>query len=83
MRCVDTSKKPGSPSSTTGSTPRPEPLDLDGLPWASPELAEALERNRPGSISLEEYAQFLKQFTWTKEQHASRPPASGPRFTLD
>jgi hypothetical protein len=49
----------------------------------SPEESEALERNRPGPISLEEYARFLKQFTWTKEQHASRPPASGPRFTLD
>jgi hypothetical protein len=46
-------------------------------------LAEVLEQSRPGPISLEEYARFLKQFTWTKEQHASRPPASGPRFTLD
>ena len=80
---MDTSKKLGSPNSTTGSGSRPEPLDFEGLPWASPELAEVLERNRPGPISLEEYARFLKQFTWTKEQNDSRPPASGPRFTLD
>jgi len=78
---VGTSKEQGSQNSTTGSSP--EPLDFDGLPLASSELADILERNRPGPISLEEYAQFLKQFTWTKEQFASRPPASGPRFTLD
>ena len=82
MKSVATSNVQDFSSSTNGSAVS-EPLDLDGLPWASPELAEALERNRPGPISLEEYARFLKQFTWTKEQHASRPPASGPRFTLD
>ena len=48
----------------------------------SSEDSDKLERARPGPISLEEYARFLKQFTWTKEQHATRPPASGPRFTL-
>lgn len=76
------SKETGSSSSTIASRVRPEPLPDDAF-FASPEESEALERNRPGPISLVEYARFLKQFTWTKEQHASRPPASGPRFTLD
>ena len=75
-------KETDSSSSTIASRPRPEPLPDDAFSF-SPEESEALERNRSGPISLEEYARFLKQFTWTKEQHASRPPASGPRFTLD
>lgn len=76
------SKETVSSNSTIVSRPRPEPLPDDAFCF-SPEESEALERSRPGPISLEEYARFLKQFTWTKEQHASRPPASGPRFTLD
>ncbi len=76
------SKETDSSSSTIASRPRPEPLPDDAFSF-SPEESEALEQSRPGPISLEEYARFLKQFTWTKEQHASRPPASGPRFTLD
>ncbi|MFI5181273.1 MAG: hypothetical protein ACHQPI_07775 [Thermoanaerobaculia bacterium] len=46
-------------------------------------MSEALERNRPGPISLEEYARFLKQFRWTEEQLRAIPLSSGPRFTLD
>ena len=58
-------------------------LDFDSLPMASPEVAEALERNRPGPMSLVEYAKFLKQFHWTKEQLAAIPVDDAPRFTLD
>ncbi|MCL4807229.1 MAG: hypothetical protein KJ062_05455 [Thermoanaerobaculia bacterium] len=65
------------------SRERPEPLDLDGLPSASSAVAEALAKNRPGPMSLPEYARFLKQFRWTEEQLRSIPLASGPRFTLD
>lgn len=66
-----------------GSRPRPEPLDLDALPSASPAVAATLDRNRPGPMSLPQYARFLKQFRWTEEQLRSIPLASGPRFTLD
>ena len=58
-------------------------LDLDIAFRASPEDCEALERNRPGPISLEEYARFLKQFQWTTEQLRAIPLSTGPRFTLD
>lgn len=61
----------------------PEPLDLDVAFHASPETSEALERNRPGPMTLPEYARFLKQFHWTPEQLRAEPPATGPRFTLD
>lgn len=67
----------------SGSRARPEPLDLDALPSASPAVAEALERHRPGPMSLPEYARFLKQFRWTAEQLRAIPLARGPRFTLD
>jgi hypothetical protein len=50
---------------------------------ASPEVAEALERNRPGPMTLVEYAKFLKQFHWTKEQLDAIPVDDAPRFTLD
>lgn len=60
-----------------------EPLDLDDLPLAPAEVARALEENRPGRVSLPEYARILKQFHWTVEQLRAIPLASGPRFTLD
>ena len=78
-----TSPAPGSSSSTNASKPVPEPLDLDGLPFPSPETCEALERNRPGPMTLPDYARFLKQFHWTAEQLRAVPPPTGPRFTLD
>lgn len=77
------SNAPGSSNSTTGSRPRPEPLDLDIAFNASPEVSEALEKNRPGPVSLEEYARFLKQFRWTEDQLRAIPLSTGPRFTLD
>lgn len=67
----------------SGSRPRPEPLDLDVAFNASPETSVALERNRPGPISLPDYARFVKQFHWTTEQLRNIPLASGERFTLD
>ncbi len=67
----------------TGLRPSPEPLDLDVAFNASPEVSEALERNRPGPVSLEEYARFMKQFQWTEEQLRAIPLSTGPRFTLD
>ena len=82
MRFVATSRVPVFSSSTTGSAAS-EPLDLDGLPFPSPETSAALERNRPGPMTLPEYARFLKQFHWTEEQLRSVPPPTGPRFTLD
>jgi len=66
-----------------GSPPRPEPLDLDEAFRASPETSAALERNRPGPVSLEDYARFLARFRWTDEQLAAIPLAVGERFTLD
>lgn len=77
------SRGPGSSTSFTGSRPIPEPLDLDIAFRASPETSAALERNRPGPMTLPEYARFLKQFHWTQEQLRSAPPPTGPRFTLD
>ena len=80
---MSTSNAPASSSSTDASRPAAEPLVLDGLPFPSPETAEALERNRPGPMTLPEYARFLKQFHWTREQLRAEPPVTGPRFTLD
>ena len=78
---------PGGESSTSGSnsTGRDEDLtlDLDIAFRATPEDCEALERNRPGGVSYEEYFRFLKQFHWTEEQLRSIPISTGPRFTLD
>jgi hypothetical protein len=65
------------------SRPRPEPLDLEEAFRASPETSAALERSRPGPVSLEEYARFLSQFDWTCEQLAAIPLSTGERFTLD
>jgi hypothetical protein len=50
----------------------------------SDEVAEALERHRPGPMTLEEYARFVKSFRWTTEQLRAIPTSEGlPRFTLD
>ncbi len=80
---MDTSK--GTDSSTSGTTSRKkaETLDLDKLPSATAEVAEALERNRPGPMTYEEYFRWLAQFHWTKEQLEAIPLNKGPRFTLD
>lgn len=60
-----------------------EPLPDDAF-RVSPETAEALERNRPGPMTLEEYARFVKGFAWTAEQLRAIPTSEGlPRFTLD
>ena len=83
MKSVGTSRRRGSGSSTTGSGRAHEALDFEALPLASPEAAAALERNRPGPMTLEEYARFLKQFPVTVEQLRAIPLFSGPRFTLD
>jgi hypothetical protein len=80
---VGTSKRQDCSNSTVVSEADPEPLDFDTLPLASPEVAEALERNRPGPMTLVEYAKFLKQFHWTKEQLDAIPVDDAPRFTLD
>ena len=75
---------PASSSSGRGSAPAPDPLDLDGLPIATGELAESLERHRPGPMTLDGYARFVSAFPWTAEQLRAIPTAEGlPRFTLD
>lgn len=62
----------------------PDRLDLDDLPLATGPTAEALESSRPGSMTLEEYARFVKGFAWTAEQLRALPNSAGqPRFTLD
>jgi len=82
---VATSNAPGFSNSTTGSVGPAEDLtlDIDKLPMPTPEDCEALERNRPGGVSYEEYFRFLKQFRWTAEQLRAIPLSTGPRFTLD
>ena len=78
---------PGRGSSNSGSASAvPDDdltLDLDVAFRATPEDCEALERNRPGGVSYEEYFRFLKQFRWTEEQLGAIPLSTGPRFTLD
>lgn len=49
----------------------------------SPEVAEALERNRPGPMTLDQYARFVKSFRFTAEQLRAIPLACGERFRLD
>ena len=46
-------------SSSSGSACVPEPLPDDAFVVSS-EVAEALERNRPGPMTLEEYASFVR-----------------------
>jgi hypothetical protein len=49
-----------------------------------PEVAEALERNRPGAMSPEEWVAWMKSLAFTAEQLRAIPTAEGlPRFTLD
>ncbi|MHB8797623.1 MAG: hypothetical protein ACYDBY_04075 [Thermoanaerobaculia bacterium] len=60
-----------------------EPLPDDAF-RAGPEVSDALEQSRPGPMTLEEYARFVKAFTLTPEQLRAIPTAEGlPRFTLD
>ncbi|KAA0256448.1 MAG: hypothetical protein EDX89_01630 [Acidobacteria bacterium] len=82
---MGTSRAPDSSSSTSASArPVPEPLDLDALPLAAGEVAEALERNRPGPMTLDQYARFVKSFRFTAEQLRAIPLDEGAeRFTLD
>jgi len=73
----------GCPSSIPDSRPRPEALDLDTAFRTTPEEAEALERNRPGPMTLPEYARWLKQFHWTEEQRDRyKDFTPRPKFTL-
>ena len=75
------SPAPGFSSSGSGSVAERLPDDAFR---ASPEVADALERNRPGPMTLAEYAEFVRQFHWTAEQLRAIPTAEGlPRFTLD
>jgi len=81
---VSRSFVPDSSSSGSAFGAVPERLVLDDLPLATGEVAEALERNRPGPMTLEEYARFVKGFAWTAEQLRAIPTSEGlPRFTLD
>jgi len=81
---VSRSSAPDSTSSGRASVADPEWLVLDELPIATGAVAEALERNRPGPMTLEEYARFVKGFRWTTEQLRAIPTSEGlPRFTLD
>jgi len=82
---VATSPEKGSSTSGSGFAGPGEDLtlDLDIAFRATPEDCEALERNRPGGVSYEEYFRFLKQFRWTAEQLRAIPLSTGPRFTLD
>lgn len=75
---------PDSSSSGSASAPDPDRLDLLELPIATGADADALERNRPGPMSLDDYARFVAGFAFTVEQLAAIPTAAGqPRFTLD
>lgn len=81
---VSRSYAPVSSSSGKGSHVDPGNLDLGELPIATGADAEALERARPGPMSLDEYARFVVGFPWTSEQLRAIPTAEGlPRFTLD
>lgn len=81
---MNRSSVPDSSSSGSGYGADPERLILDDLPMATGAVAEALERNRPGPMTLAEYAEFVRQFHWTAEQLKAIPTAEGfPRFTLD
>lgn len=70
-------------SSNSGIVSAPEPLPEDAF-VVSAEVADALERHRPGPMSLEEYARFVKGLRWSAEQLRAIPTSAGlPRFTLD
>ena len=69
--------------STSGSGCVPEPLP-DGAFVVKPEVAEALERNRPGPMTSEGWAAWMKSLSFTAEQLRAIPTSEGlPRFTLD
>lgn len=75
---------PVSSNSGRGYAADPEWLDLDEMPIATGADAEALERNRPGPMDLDEYARFVAGFRWTPEQLRAIPTSEGlPRFTLE
>jgi hypothetical protein len=79
---VRRSQDTGSPSSTIASGSGSE-LPGDAFRWSAEE-SEANERNRPGPLALPDYARFLKQFHWTREQLRAIPLHTGvPPFTLD
>lgn len=80
---MSTSRGPDSSSSTSASVAGPEPLHLEELPLATGEVAEALEKNRPGPMTLDQYARFVRRFHFTAEQLRAIPLASGERFRLD
>ena len=82
---MDTLRREASSTSGSGSGQGAEDqtLDLDIAFRATPEDSAALERNRPGGVSYEEYFRFLAQFHWTEEQLRAIPFDTGPRFTLD
>ena len=50
---------------------------------ATPAESGALDRNRPGSMTFEEYARFMEVLQPSVEELRAIPLASGPRFTLD
>ena len=70
-------------SPSPGIVSEPEPLPEEAFVVSS-EVAEALERNRPGPMFLEEHARFVRSFRWCAEQLRAIPTAEGlPRFTRD
>ena len=85
MKLVAISRRPDCSISTNASGECLEPLDLDGLPLAPPDVAETLDRlRRSQAMTLPDYARWLKQFRWTDEQLEAIPLHIGvPRFTLD
>lgn len=76
--------EPDSSISGRRSGANPDWLDLDELPLATGAAAEAMERNSPGPVTLDDYARFVKSFSFTSEQLRAIPTSEGqPRFTLD
>jgi hypothetical protein len=56
----------------------------DGAFVVKPEVAEELERNRPGPMTPEEWVAWTKSIAFTAEQLRAIPTSEGlPRFTLD
>lgn len=58
---------------SSGSARSAEPLDVDSLPRPTAEEMEAMRKTDPGSLPWDEYCDFLKQFTPTKEQLQALP----------
>lgn len=81
---MGTSKRPVSWSFLNVSVPAPEKLGDLALPRPSPEEMDAMSRTDPGALPWNAYADFLKQFTPTKEQLEALPlSADVPPFRLD